>query len=99
LVAWLAYAWSVHGWLDNGGLAAGSFGGWVVIRALPKEFLGAGGEYIDVRQCKGADDLAEEGGFLLVGLDQGEGDVWRPELDGDAGESCAGAEVGQTVVG
>jgi len=31
--------------------------------------LGAGGLYIDVRQCKGAGDFAEEGGFLVVGFD------------------------------
>ena len=47
--------------------------------------------YIDVRQCKGAGDFAEEGGFLVVGLDQGEGKVRSPELDGEAGESGAGA--------
>ena len=35
-----------------------------------REVLGAAGEYIDVRQCKDADDLAQEGGLLLVGFDE-----------------------------
>jgi len=38
--------------------------------------------YIDVRQCKGAGDLAQEGGLLVIGLDQSEGDGRSPELDG-----------------
>jgi hypothetical protein len=41
------------------------FGGWVWVG------FGAGGEYIDLCQCKGSGELAEEGGFLLVGFDQG----------------------------
>ena len=45
--------------------------------------------YIDVRQCKRAHHFAEEGGFLVVGLDEGEGDVRRPELDRDSGEAGA----------
>ena len=59
------------------------------------EGFGAGVLYIDVRQCKGAGDLAKECRFFLIGLDQGEGDLWHPEFDGDAGESGAGADVGQ----
>ena len=62
---------------------------------------GSGGEgfgadvlYIDIRQCKGAGEFAEEGDFFVVGLDEGERDVRGPELDGDAGKSGAGAEVG-----
>ena len=74
----------------------GSQGYYVVGRT--GQSFGAGGLYIDVRQCKGAGDFAEEGGLLLVGLDQREGDVGRPELDGDAGESGAGAEVGYVKV-
>jgi len=57
------------------------------------ESLGADGFYIDVRQCKGAGDFAEKGGFLVVGLDEGESDVRGPEFYRDAGESGAGAEV------
>ena len=30
--------------------------------------------YIDVRQCKGASDLAKKGGFLVVRLDEGQRD-------------------------
>lgn len=57
--------------------------------------LGARALYIDVRQCKGAGDFAEEGGFFLVGLDQGQRNVGRPKFDGDSGEAGAGADVGQ----
>jgi hypothetical protein len=57
------------------------------------EGFGADVLYIDVRQCKGAGEFAEEGGFLLIGFDQGEGDVRGPELDGDAREAGARAEV------
>src|ERR1700740_923053 len=59
------------------------------------DVFGSRGEYIDVRQCKGADDFAEEGGFFVAGLDQGQGDLRGPEFDRDAGESGAGADVGQ----
>ena len=34
-----------------------------------KEVLGAAGEYIDVHQCKCANDFAEERGLFLVGFD------------------------------
>jgi hypothetical protein len=66
-----------------------------------EEDFGAGGEYIDVCQCKGARDFAEESGFLVVGLDEGQRDVRSPEFDRDAGESGTGAEVGdcRAVVG
>jgi hypothetical protein len=63
------------------------------------EGFGAGVLYIDVCQCKGAGDFAEEGGLLVVGLDQSERDVRGPELDGEAGESGAGAEVGDRIKG
>src|SRR5260370_33092288 len=58
------------------------------------EGFGADVLYIDVRQCKGAGDFAEEGGFLLVGFDQREGDLRSPEFYGDAGEASTGAHVG-----
>ncbi len=50
--------------------------------------------YIDICQCEGADDFAEEGGFLVIGFDEGHVDLRGPEFDGDAGEAGAGAEVG-----
>ena len=59
------------------------------------EIFGAAAEYIDVRQCKRAGYFAEEGGFLVVGLDQSESDVWGPELDRNAGESGARTYVGE----
>jgi len=55
--------------------------------------LGASVLYIDVRQCKGAGDFAEEGGFLVVGFDEGEGDVRGPEFYWNPGEAGAGAQV------
>ena len=55
--------------------------------------FGTGGEYIDARQCESADDFAEEGDLLLLGLDEGSAEARRPYLDGDAGESSARAEV------
>jgi hypothetical protein len=55
--------------------------------------FGSGNLYIDVRQYNGADEFFEERGFLVVGFDQGEGYLRRPEPDGDAGESGAGADV------
>ena len=57
--------------------------------------FGAGVLYIDIRQCKGAGDFAEEGGLLVVGLDEGEGYLRGPEFDREAGESGAGAQVGE----
>ena len=59
------------------------FGGRVLI------VFGAAGEYIDVHQCKCSGDLAQEGCFLLVGLDQGQLDVGRPDFDGETGEAGA----------
>src|SRR5712671_68667 len=58
------------------------------------EIFGTAVEYIDVRQCKTAGYLAEERGLLMVGFDQGEIDARVPELEGDAGESGAGADIG-----
>ena len=64
------------------------------VECLVVKGFGAGVLYIDVCQCKGAGDFAEKGGLLVVGFDQGQGDVRGPEFDGDAGESSAGAQVG-----
>ena len=71
--------------------AEGNYGEGLVGQGFRADIL-----YIDVRQCKGADDLVEEGGFLVIGFDQGEGDLRGPKLDGDAGKSGAGAEVGES---
>lgn len=60
----------------------------------PGEVFGARALYIDVRQCKDPGDFAEEGGFLVIGFDQGERDLRSPELEGETGESRAGADVG-----
>ena len=66
-------------------------GGW--------DILGAGIYYIDVCQCKDAKDFAEEGGFLLVGLDQGSVDFRRPDFYGEGGESSTGSYVEKVMVG
>ena len=71
----------------------GAEGDYVI--GVPEEGFGARVLYIDVRQCKGAGDFAEEGGLLVIGLDQGEGNLRSPELDGKAREAGAGAQVGQ----
>ena len=55
--------------------------------------LGTFRTYIDVRQCKSAGDLAKEGHLLVVGLDQGQANSGRPDFDGKAGESGAGADI------
>jgi hypothetical protein len=57
--------------------------------------FGAGVLYIDVGQCKGTGDFAQEGSFFVIGLDQGEGDLGSPDFYGQAGEAGAGAEVGE----
>ena len=61
------------------------------------EGFGARVLYIDACQCKSTSHFAEEGGLLVIGLDEGEGNVRRPEFDGEAGESGAGAYVGEGV--
>jgi hypothetical protein len=57
------------------------------------EGFGAGGNYIDIRQCKCAGNFAEEGGFFMIGFDQGEVDMRGPEFEGKGGESGAGADI------
>jgi hypothetical protein len=57
------------------------------------KILGATGEHIDVRQCKGADDLAQEDYLFLVGFNQCQADVRNPDLYRKAGEAGARAEV------
>ena len=66
------------------------------VEGTVRERFGAGVLYIDVRQYKCSDDLAEEGGLLVVRFDQGQGDLGRPEFDGEAGESGAGTNVGNS---
>jgi len=51
------------------------------------------GKYIDVCQCKCANDFSQKRDFLVIGLDQGDSDTGRPDLHGDAGEAGAGADV------
>ena len=65
-----------------------------------REVLGAAGEYIDVCQCKRPDGFAKEGGFFVVGFDQGDLRVRRPDFHGQPREAGAGAEIyGQRRMG
>ena len=61
------------------------------------EGFGAGGEYIDSGQCKSADDLAEEGDFLVVGFDEGDAGLGRPKLHGESREAGAGTDVDEVI--
>jgi len=79
-------------WEDVGEALDGSEG--YNVEGSGGESFGASVLYIDVRQCKGSGNFAEEGGFLVVGFDESEGDVRGPEFDGESGEAGAGAEVG-----
>jgi len=55
--------------------------------------FGPVGDYIDVSQCKCSGYFAEEGGLLVIRLDQGEVDVRGPEFQGKGGESGARADI------
>lgn len=57
------------------------------------ELFPAAGEDFDLLQLKPARHLAEEGRFLVLRFDQGEADGGLPDLQRQAGEAGAGAEV------
>lgn len=57
------------------------------------EGLGALGDYIDVRQCKGTSNFTEESGLFVIGFDERQMNFWRPDFYGKTGESGSGAEV------
>ena len=61
--------------------------------------LGARIYYIDICQCNGTGDFAQERGFLLIGLDQGEANFGSPDFYGEGGESGAGADVEEVAGG
>ena len=63
------------------------------------DIFGAGVLYIDICQCNRAGDFAEEGGLLMVGFDEREGDVRSPEFYRNSGEAGAGTEVGYSSSG
>jgi len=58
-----------------------------------QDSLSALGYYIDVHQCKRADYLAKEGGFLVIRFDERQMNFGGPDLYRKTGESGAGAEV------
>jgi len=84
-------------WEDVGESLYGSEG--YHVEGVRGQGFGADVLYIDVRQCNGAGCFGEEGGFLLAGFDQREGDVGSPEFYGDTGEAGAGTEVGYSGFG
>ena len=55
--------------------------------------FGAGSNYIDIGQCNCAADFAEKRGLLLIRFDKGDFEVRGPDLDGEAWEAGAGAEI------
>ncbi len=60
------------------------------------EVFGTAVEDPGVLEGEHADDFAEECGLALARLDQRQRDLRRPDLDGQAGEAGAGADVEQT---
>ena len=63
------------------------------------ERFGADVEDGKAGEVEGASDLAQEGGFFAVALDEGELEVGRPILDGQAGKAGAAAEIEELVLG
>ena len=61
-----------------------------------RQGFGAGGDYIYVRQCKGADDFAQEGGFFVIRLDQRQGDRGRPDFQRQSREASSAAKSEDT---
>lgn len=55
--------------------------------------FGAGREYIDIGQCKCPDDFAKEGDLLVVGLDECNRSLGRPDFHGQAGKAGTGTDV------
>ena len=53
----------------------------------------ASGRHIDIGQCKGADDFAQESHFLLLGFKESGLEVGRGEVNGESGEAWTGADV------
>ena len=56
----------------------------------------AAGKYIDVRQCKSPDDLAQEGRLLVIRFDQGEVNFRSPDFQRQAGEAGSRTYVEDT---
>jgi len=55
--------------------------------------FGAFGDYIDVRQCKCADDFAEKSCLPVIGFDESQLNLGRPDFYGKTGKTGTGAEV------
>jgi hypothetical protein len=69
----------------------------IIGRGIFGQLIGEGfsapGHYIDMRQCKCADNFAEEGGFLMIRFDEGQVNFGPPDFEGQTGEASSGAEV------
>jgi len=57
--------------------------------------FGTASHYIDVSQCSGAANFAQESGFLLIGFNKSDVKVRSPQLDGKSREAGTRAEVEQ----
>ena len=86
----------------NPGRCSGERGGHVVYGAEGDDVEGAGfGHGFDPGgpdfglEAQGPNDLAEEGGFFVLGFGEGDLQVWEEKLDGEAGEAGSAAEVQQ----
>lgn len=64
-----------------------------------RHLFGAGGNYIDICQCKGAANFAEKRCLLLLGFNEGHVNRRSPDLNRNTGEAGAGSEVEKPVVG
>lgn len=57
------------------------------------EGFSAGGVDLDVGEAEGAEGFAEKGGFFMLGFGEGDRELGAEDGDGEARESCSGAEV------
>ena len=67
----------------------------LIVGQVAEVGLGAAREYIDASQCESAGDFAKKSNFLVVGLDKREANEGTVDLDGQAREARAGADVDQ----
>ena len=66
------------------------------IKGDPMQGFCAGGLYIDIRQCKGADHLTQKSRLLVIGLNQRQCSVRRPQFDGQSRKTCTGAHISES---
>src|SRR5262249_31150541 len=69
------------------------------VGASSPEVLCARVEYIDICQCKGSADFAQEGRLFLVRFDERDMKFGYPDLNGQAWKASTRADVDEGVVG